>query len=101
MAKVGVSTACRSSDDADHLTMLVDSRALGYYFDDRLHPGLKDQLLNYKELERPHKIVIAGRHFLGGTATCTASEVIVDENGNKHGVDLPGLVVPGLGHHLF
>ena len=30
-----------------------------------------------------------------------ASGVIDDENGNKHRVVLPGLVIPGLGHHLF
>ncbi|CAN0393136.1 unnamed protein product, partial [Laminaria digitata] len=81
--------------------MLVDSGASGHYFDDELHPSLKDKLLNYKELERPHKMVTAGRHVLLGTATGTASGVIVDDKGNRHRVDLPGLVVPGLGHHLF
>ena len=80
--------------------MLVDSGASGHYFDYQLHPGLKNQLLNYKELERPHKIGTARRHVLRGTATGTASGVIVDENG-KHRVNRLGLVVPGLGHHLF
>ena len=50
---------------------------------------------------RPHKIVTAGRHLLLGTATDTASGIIDDENGEKYRVVLPGLVVPGLGHHLF
>ena len=30
-----------------------------------------------------------------------ASGVIDDENGNKHRVVLPGLVIPGLGHNIF
>ena len=64
MAKVGTSTDYDSSNDTDHLAMLVDSGASGHYFDDHLHPGLKDQLLNYKKLEKPHKIVTAGRHVL-------------------------------------
>ena len=68
MAKVRTSTDYDSSTDTNHLTMLVDSGASGHYCDDQLHPGLTDQLLNYKKLERPHKIVIARRHVLRGTA---------------------------------
>lgn len=34
--------------------------ASGYFFDDELHPGLKDKLLTYKEIERPHKIATTG-----------------------------------------
>ena len=68
MANVGTSTDYDPSNDTDHLTMLVDSGASGHYCDDQLLPGLTDQLLNYKELERPHKIVIARRHVLRGTA---------------------------------
>ena len=94
-------TTCESSDDTDHMTMLIDSGASGYYFDDELHPSLKDDSLKYKELERPHKIFPAGRHVLRGTATGTASGVVVDENDNKRRVDFPGLVVAGLEHHLL
>ena len=83
------------------MTMLVDSGASAHYFDDELHPGLKDQLLNHTKLDGPHKMVTAGRHVLLGTATGTASGVIVYENSSKGRVDLPGLVVPGLGHHPF
>ena len=36
--------------------------ASGHYFDDELHPDLKDERPNYKELQRPDEIVIAGRH---------------------------------------
>ena len=101
MAKVGMATTCESSDDADHMTMLVDSGASGHYFDNELQPSLRDKLLNYKELEKSHNIVTAGRNVLLGTATGTASGVIIDEKGHRHQVDLPGLVVPGLGHHQF
>ena len=75
--------------------------ASGHYFDDELHSDLKYKLLSYRELERPHTIVTAGRHVLLQTATDTASGVIDDENGIKHRVVLPGLVVSGLGHYLF
>ena len=57
MAKVGMATTCESSDDADHMTMLVDSGASGHYFDNELQPSLRDKLLNYKELEKSHNIV--------------------------------------------
>ena len=42
-----------------------------------------------------------GRHVLLGTATGTVSRKIIDTEGNKHQVNLEGLIVPGLGHHLF
>ena len=69
MAKVGMPTTCDYSDYTDHMTMLVDSGASGHYFDDELQPSLRDKLLNYKELEKPHKIVTAERHVLLGKAT--------------------------------
>ena len=78
MAKVGPSTDYDSSNDTDHPTMLVDNRSSGRCVDDQLHPGLKDQLVNYKELEKPRKLVTAGRHVLRRTATGTAPGVVVD-----------------------
>ena len=98
MAKFEISPTGESGPDTNRMTMLIDSGASEHYFDDELHPGRKDNVLSYKGLERPYKIVIAGRHVLLGTATGTESGVIADENGIKHRVDLPGLVVPGLGH---
>ena len=77
------------------LTTLMDSGTSGHYFDDELRPGLKDKLLNYKPLERPHKILTAGRHVLPGTATGTISGKIIDTDGNKHPVEHAGLVAPG------
>ena len=75
--------------------------ASGHYFDDELHPDPKGKLLNYKELQRPDEIVMFGRHVILGTSTGTASGVSDGENNNKQRVVLPGLVVLGLGHHLF
>ena len=43
----------------------------------------------------------AGRHVLLITATSTVSGIIIDTEGNKNQVNLEGLIVPGLGHHLF
>ena len=73
--------------------MLVDSGASGQNFDKELHPGLKDKLLNHKEISQDfHRRTTRStrngrRHGLG--------------NGDKHRVDLPGLVVPRLEHYLF
>ena len=78
--------------------MLVDSEASGHYFDE-LHPGLKDKLQNYKPLERLHEIVTAARHVLLGTATGTVSGKATDTEGNKHQVNVEGLI--RLEHHLF
>ena len=82
--------------------MLADSGASGHYFDDELHLDLKNKLLFYKQLKRPHKIVTAGRQVLLGTATGTVSgKNHRHVEGNKHQVNFEGLIVPGLGHHLF
>ena len=83
------------------MTKLVESGESGHYFDDELHPGMKDKLLSYKPLERPIKIVTAGRQVLQGTATGTVFGKIIDTESNKHQVNRKGLIVPGLGHDLF
>lgn len=54
MANLGMPTTCKSSDDTNGMTMLVDSGASGHYFDDEVHPNQKNKLLNYQELVRPH-----------------------------------------------
>ena len=95
MAKVGMLPICESRDDTDPMTMLADDGASERIVDDDLHPRLKCILRNHKEP------VTAGRHVLLRTATATASGVIVDDKGNIRRVDLPVIVVPGLGHHLF
>ena len=100
MSKIRMSTTGESGDDTDRMTIL-DSGASGHHFDDELHPSLKDKLLTYKESDKPRMIITARRHVLLGTATSTASGVVVDENGTTHRVDRSGLVVTGLGHHLF
>ena len=82
------------------LNMLVDSGTPGHYFDDELHPGLTNNLLNFKPLEKPHKILTAERHVLPGTATGTISGKNIDTDGNKHPVEQAGLVAPGR-HNRF
>ena len=41
MGIVGIPTTRESSDDADHITMLIDSGASGHYFNVKLHPDLR------------------------------------------------------------
>lgn len=72
------------SNDADRMTRLVDSGGTGRYFDNEVHPSLKDKLLIYKKHKRPHKTVTAGRHDLLETATGTVSGAVTDMDDNKH-----------------
>ena len=80
------------------LTVLLESGASGHHFGDEFHSDPKDKQLKCKELERPHKILTAGRHVLPGTATGTISGKIIDiMDGNKQHA---GLVAPGR-HNRF
>lgn len=83
MAKVGTSTVVESCLDTERITLLLDTGDSRHYFDDELHPGLKNRPLKCKELRRPHTIATAGRHVLLGTATATAFGVIVDESATE------------------
>ena len=80
------------------LTMLVENGASGHHFDE-LHSDPKDKQLNCKALERPHKILTAGRHVLLRTATGTTSGKIIDTDGSKHPVEHAGVVA--LGRHNY
>ena len=66
----------------------------------KLHSDPQDKLPSCKELERPHKILPAGRHVLPGTATGTISGKLRNADGNKHPVQHAGLVAPGK-HNRF
>lgn len=81
--------------------MLVDSGPTERYFDDGLRLRLKDKLLICKKHDIPRNIVTAGRHVPLGTAAGTIVKAITHMNGSKQLMELTGLVVPGLGHHLF
>ena len=81
-------------------TMLVDSGASGHYFGDKIHPDLKDKLLNYKPLERPHTILTAGRHVPPGTATGTITGKSIDADDSGHPVEHGGSIAPGR-HNRF
>lgn len=87
------------SECLDH--SLVDSEASGDYFDDEPHPDLKVKLQNDKPLKIPHKIVTEGRYGLLRTVTGTVSDKNIDAEGNKHQVNIEGMLFPGLGHHRF
>ena len=58
----------KPSSGDDTVTVLVDSRASGHYFDDLIIPSLKHRLLNYVLLTMPCKILTAGGALLDGTA---------------------------------
>ena len=44
----------------DSVNVLVDSGASGHYFDDAIIPGFRDRQEDYKMLDVPRQISIAG-----------------------------------------
>ena len=98
---MAITKASGNGISSNSLTMLGDSGATANYLDSDLAPGLKHRMADYKELEQPHKVITAGNHILEGVATGTIKGTVIDKDGNQHHVELAGIVVPGLGRHLF
>ena len=55
-------------DESGNVTVLVDSRASGHYFDDTIIPDLKHHLQDYTSLRALRRILTAGGALLDGTA---------------------------------
>ena len=58
-------------------------------------------MLNYVHLEPPVTINVAGGHRLSGVVKGVLIVEVEDQQGIKHGVQLPGTTVPALSRHLF
>ena len=83
------------------MLLLVDSGSSDYYFDDIIIPGLENHMLNVDVLETPHKISMAGNHILLGMRTGTPPGTVVDKDGRRHSVKIPGVIVSGMERTLF
>ena len=82
-------------------TLLVDSGASESFIDDKLIQGLRERMREFKELLTPKEITIAGKHTIYGVGIGIISFTIRDSHGAKLPVNLPALVVPGLGRNIF
>ena len=82
-------------------TLLVDSGASESFLDDKLIPGLKERMREFKEFSTPKEIIIAGKHTIYGVDPGIISFTIRDSHGVQLPVNLRALVVPGLGRNIF
>ncbi|CAN0172275.1 unnamed protein product, partial [Ectocarpus fasciculatus] len=69
--------------------------------DDRLIPGLKEIMREYKKLAKSKVVSVGGDHELNGNATGLIHCTVKDSGGKQQNVLLRGLVVPGLGRNVF
>ena len=83
------------------VTVLVDSGASGYYFNDLITPSLKHRLLNYVLLTTTRKIITAGEALLDGTAEGILQGFVTDNHGEQDLARIAILIVPSIGHNLF
>ena len=83
------------------VTVLVDSRASGHYFDDLIIPSLQHRLLNDVLLTTPRKIIIAEGALMEGTAEGILQGLVTDKHGEQHLTRITIVIVPGTGHDLF
>ena len=77
-AKVASSPVARTNANNTVLKMMVDSGSTAHYLDSDLIPGLQNRMVDYKELDKTHKIVTAGHHTLEGVGTGTINGSVTD-----------------------
>ncbi|CAM9968021.1 unnamed protein product, partial [Ectocarpus fasciculatus] len=82
-------------------TLLIDTGASENMLDDRLIPGLKEIMREYKKLAKTKVVSVGGDHELNGNATGLIHCTVKDSGGKQQNVLLRGLVVPGLGRNVF
>ena len=91
----------KAEANSSEATLPVDTVATETMLDDRLIPGLTAIMQEYKRLAKPKTIKVCGDHELKGTATGVIQCTVKDSNGERQAVNLRGLVVSGLGLHVF
>ena len=67
----------------DNVSVLLDNRASGHYFDDLIIPSLKHRLLNYVLLTTPRKILTTGGALLDGTTEGILQGLVTDNTENS------------------
>ena len=81
--------------------MMVDSGASDHYVDDKLVPWIKSKMINLQEINPAREITTAGMHMLYGTATGDIVCKVTDSDGKERTANIPIVIVPGIGKHLF
>jgi len=87
--------------DSDSFSMMVDSGASDHYVDDKLVPWIKSKMINLQEINPAREITTAGMHTLYGTATGDIVCKVADSDGKERTANIPIVIVPGIGKHLF
>ena len=82
-------------------TLPEDTGATETMLDNRFIPGLKAIMQEYRDLAKPEAIMVGGNHDLKGTTTGLVHCTVKDSCGKQQTVHLRGLIVPGLGRHVF
>eukprot|EP00752_Nemacystus_decipiens_P006651 g5979.t1 len=90
-----------TAGDSNNFSMMVDSGASDHYVDDKLVPGIKNKMINLRQINPAREITTAGNHTLHGTATGDIVCEVTDSNGNERLAHIPIVIVPGIGKHLF
>lgn len=99
---MGFSFAAQESNDENiRFAMAADSEATNHFLDSDLINELQQTITKYVKIESPVVITAAGNNVLHGVGKSTLLVLVKDQQGRKRPVQLPAIVVPGMGRHLF
>ena len=101
MASSSADITSQDSVNSNLVTIMVDSRASGHYFDDAIIYGLKHRLQHKVHLAKPHKILTAGGVLLYRATKGILQGFVTDNYGNQTLVRVDIVVVPRIGRNLF
>ena len=83
------------------VTLTVNSKVSGHYFDDATIHDLKHRLQDYVHLTTPRKIFTARGALFNGTVEVVLQGLVTDDNGNQILIRVDIVVVPSIGCNLF
>ena len=101
---IGFSFACCHpplSHEADGFQMLVDFGSSKHFVDQKLIHRIESRMQDYTQINPPMEIKAAGHNTLFGTTQGTLLVVVRDTQDVCRTVQLPIILVPGLGRNLF
>ena len=101
MASSSAAITSKNSVNSNLITIMVDSRESGHYFDNAIIRDLKHRLQDYVHLATFRKIITAGGALLDGTAEGVVQGLVAEDYGNQVlvWVDIVGCL--GLGATCF
>ena len=101
MASSSAAITSKDSVSSNLAILMMDSGALGRYFDDAIIHAFKHRLQDYVHLTTPRKILTAGGAMLDGTVEDVLQGLTTDDNGNQILVRADIVMAPGIGHNLL